>query len=186
MWAGSAADQFIQLTEGMVAEETLEDPLDGPQPHVETVSRYHSIVTARAPEGIHRIGLVLRGHPEQRFLGLGARHGLHVDQAGRSLQLGADRAYTGPDCPPDMLDIGGIPQGDYAPVPWLLGSRGWAAWVQTDGHGARFELGDELQISTRRIAGPLKVHLFTQSSPSARLRAFLRETEAFPAVLPEW
>ena len=30
--------------------------------------------------------------------------------------LGADRRYTGPDCPPEMLDHGGIPQGDYAPV----------------------------------------------------------------------
>ena len=69
---------------------------------------------------------------------------------------------------------------------WLLASRGWAAWVQTDGHGTRFELGDELQLSTRRVAGPLKVHVFTQSTPAARLRAFLRVTEGLPAVLPEW
>jgi hypothetical protein len=58
---------------------------------------------------------------------LGARHGLHVDQAGRSVTLGADRRYTGPDGPADMLDLGGIPQGDYAPLPWILSSRGWAA-----------------------------------------------------------
>src|SRR6185503_15168281 len=51
---------------------------------------------------------------------------LHVDQAGRTVVLGADRRYTGPDCPADMLDLGGIPQGDYAPLPWLLSSRGWA------------------------------------------------------------
>ena len=52
--------------------------------------------------------------------GLGARHGLDFDQRGRRIQLGADRRYTGPDCPPEMLEQGGIPQGDYAPVPWLL------------------------------------------------------------------
>src|SRR5262249_41121306 len=123
--------------------------------------------------------------PEQRFSGLGARHGLHVDQAGRSLQLGADRRYTGPDCPPDMLELGGIPQGDYAPVPWLLGSRGWAAWVETDGHGTRLELGDELALSVRRAGGPLRVHLLCHRTPVARLRAFLRLT-GLPAVLPEW
>ena len=57
------------------------------------------------------------------------------------MRLGADRRYTGPDCPPDMLDVGGIPQGDYAPVPWLLASRGYALWLETDGDGAEFDLG---------------------------------------------
>ncbi len=206
-WTGSADDQFIGLTEGLVAMEELDDPVEAvawhedgaPPPRAGALEfadgsrgtlrfdvaddRVTIAVTAPAP--FHRVALVAPGHPEQRFSGLGARHGLHVDQAGRSLQLGADRRYTGPDCPPDMLELGGIPQGDYAPVPWLLGSRGWAAWVQTDGHGARFELGDELQLSTRRSAGPLKVHLLTQSTPAARLRAFLRMT-GMPAVLPEW
>jgi alpha-glucosidase (family GH31 glycosyl hydrolase) len=198
-WTGSADDQFIGLTEGLVAIEDLDDPVDavelaGDELVFADGSRGalridvlddHVIIEVTVPEPFHRVALLAPGHPEQRFSGLGARHGLHVDQAGRSLQLGADRRYTGPDCPPDMLELGGIPQGDYAPVPWLLGSRGWAAWVQTDGHGARFELGDELQISTRRAAGPLKVHLFTQSTPAARLRAFLRAT-GMPAVLPEW
>ena len=44
------------------------------------------------------------------------------------------------------------------------------------GHGARFELGDEVVLSTRRDAGPLKVHFFTHATPAARLRAFLRLT----------
>src|SRR5919108_3459670 len=132
-----------------------------------------------------RLAFTAPGHPEQQFTGLGARHGLHVDQAGRELQLGADRRYTGPDCPPDMLEIGGIPQGDYAPVPWVLASRGWAAWLQTDGHGARFALGDELAISARAAAGSLVLHVFSAPTPAARLRAFLRLT-GMPALLPEW
>jgi alpha-glucosidase (family GH31 glycosyl hydrolase) len=185
-WAGSAHDEFIQLTEGVMASERLEDPVDGlVEPTREHPAPHHEIVTVVAPEGVHRVGLVLPGHPQQHFVGLGARHGLHVDQAGRHLQLGADRAYTGPDCPPDMLELGGIPQGDYAPVPWLLSSRGWAAWVETDGHGARFDLGDEVVISTRRAAGPLRVHFFTHATAFARLRAFLRLT-GFPQLLPEW
>ena len=180
---GRADDQFIQLTEGMVAEETLADPVDSERFHGPRASRTASRVVT-APARGHRLGLVLKGHPEQRFVGLGARHGLHVDQAGRRLQLGADRAYTGPDCPPDMLDIGGIPQGDYAPVPFVLSSRGWAAWIENNGHGVRCELGDEVILSTRAAAGPLKVHLFTHPTPAAQLRAFLRLTNSVPPVLP--
>lgn len=185
-WAGRAEDQFIQITEGVIASETLEDPVDGlVEPVAQRIGRHHELITVTAPEGVHRIGLVLPGHPQQAFIGLGARHGLHVDQSGRDLQLGADRAYTGPDCPPDMLELGGIPQGDYAPVPWLNCSRGWAAWIETDGHGARFDLGDEVVLSTRRAAGPLRVHFFTHPTAHARLRAFL-ELTGLPPVLPEW
>jgi alpha-glucosidase (family GH31 glycosyl hydrolase) len=185
-WAGTAEDQFIQLTEGVVASETLDDPVDGlVELSVERLGPHHEVVTATAPEGVHRIGIVIPGHPQQQFVGLGARHGLHVDQAGRHVQLGADRAYTGPDCPPDMLELGGIPQGDYAPVPWVLGSRGWAAWIETGGHGARFDLGDEVVLSVRAASGPLRVHLFTHATAFARLRAFLRLT-GLPPVLPEW
>ena len=57
-------------------------------------------------------------------MGLGLRHHARFDQAGRDIQLGADRRYTGPDCPAEMLAEGGVPQGDCAPVPWLLSSRG--------------------------------------------------------------
>ena len=79
-----------------------------------------------------------------------------------------------------MLDVGGIPQGDYAPVPFVLSSRGWAAWIENDGHGVRCELGDEVILSTRAAAGPLKVHLFTHPTPAAQLRAFLRLTDSVP------
>ena len=71
--------------------------------------------------------------------GSGVRHSTSLDQAGRDVQLGADRRYTGPDCPPEMLAEGGIPQGDCAPVPWLQSSRGYAVWCQTDGNGTRFD-----------------------------------------------
>jgi alpha-glucosidase (family GH31 glycosyl hydrolase) len=178
LWDGFADDQFIQLTEGVVKSETLSVADPGrASTRVERISRWHTLV--EVTHDAFRAGLALPGSPH--YTGLGARHGLSVDQAGRSLQLGADRAYTGPDCPPDMLEVGGIPQGDYAPVPWVL-AREWAAWIETEGHGARFDLGPEAVISVR---GPLRVHLFTHATPLARLRTFLRLT-GYPAVLPEW
>ncbi len=47
----------------------------------------------------------------EHFVGLGARHGTEFDQRGRAVQLGADRRYTGPDCPPEMLARGRDPAG---------------------------------------------------------------------------
>jgi alpha-glucosidase (family GH31 glycosyl hydrolase) len=133
-----------------------------------------------------RLGIEWDRRSEERLVGLGARHGTAFDQAGRAIQLGADRRYTGPDCPPDMLSQGGIPQGDCAPMPWLLSSRGYAAWVHTYANGTRFDLaGERIQISTRAHAGPLDVTLLCDPTPAARLRAFCRLT-GFPALLPEW
>jgi alpha-glucosidase (family GH31 glycosyl hydrolase) len=204
-WEGIVADEFIQLTEGVIAQEDLGDPVaavaarhagggvfvldlaDGAPGRLEVAARSPDVVTIAVdvPDRFLRVGLVASGHPEQRFAGLGARHGVHADQAGRDVRLGADRRYTGPDCPLDMLELGGIPQGDYAPVPWLLASRGWAAWLDTEGQGAQFALGDELCVSGRTAAGPLRVHVFGQPTPAARLRAFLRAT-GLPMLLPEW
>jgi alpha-glucosidase (family GH31 glycosyl hydrolase) len=204
-WDGVVGDHFVQLTEGVLAQEDLGDPVRAVagtpagagiwELELEDDTRARLRVDVHGGDQVRlelvperpalRLAFTAPGHPEQHFTGLGARHGLHVDQVGRDLQLGADRRYTGPDCPPDMLEVGGIPQGDYAPVPWVLASRGWAAWLQTDGHGARFALGDELAISARAAAGPLVLHLFCAPTPAARLRAFLRVT-GLPALLPEW
>ena len=117
--------------------------------------------------------------------GTGPRHGLRFDQVGRSVALGADRRYTGPDCPPDMLDIGGVPMGDYAPVPWLISSRGWAAWLDCEGPGAEIDLSREVSISVRRRSGSLRLHLFGDATPAALLRHYCRRT-GFPQLLPEW
>ena len=105
---------------------------------------------------------------------------------GRRIQLGADRAYTGPDCPPDMLAIGGVPQGDYAPAPWFQSSRGYAVHAAGHGNGMRFHFGaDRTTVSARAKAGPLRLTIVTDPSPAARLRRHLRAT-GLPPVLPEW
>ena len=105
---------------------------------------------------------------------------------GRMVQLGADRRYTGPDCPPEMLAEGGIPQGDCAPMPWLLSSRGYGVLAQTFANGTRFDLsGDRLSVSTRALAGPLRARAHVPVTPAARLRALCRQT-GFPSLLPEW
>ena len=102
------------------------------------------------------------------------------------MQLGADRAYTGPDCPAEMLDDGGIPQGDCAPQPWAQSSRGYAVWVETDANGTRFDLaGERITVSTRAVAGPLRLHLFCAPTPLGRLRA-LGGFTGLPMLLPEW
>lgn len=207
--AGQARDRFIQLTEGVIASEELERPV-----RLERVERASGrtcragarlggrMGAARASVALalsdERLTLDLRvdpapfrldadweARPGERFTGLGARHGEQLDQTGRHVRLGADRRYTGPDCPPDILDVGGIPQGDYAPVPWLLASRGYALWLETDGDGAAFDLGHRIAVSSRAAAGAFRLHVLTDPTPAARLRRFLRLT-GLPALLPEW
>src|SRR4051794_12661884 len=208
---GAIEDQWIQWTEGVVAHEELGDPIgvararetpDGLRLELDDgtaatlrielgAERVTLTLEAERPPSsaerpVRRLALTWPGHPEQRFLGLGARHGLRADQSGRTVRLGADRRYTGPDCPPDMLDIGGIPQGDCAPMPVVLSSRGWAAWLDSEADGASFALAEEVELSTREAGGPLRVHLFCAPTPAARLRDYLRACGALPPLLPEW
>ena len=138
---GEVHDRFIRATEGVIAREALsfaERPAS-----VDVVERDDAGITldlvlrtraarrgcasrsSRAHEAVLELGADGRAAAHRRWSGTGARASAspgsapatrqQVDHAGRAIQLGADRAYTGPDCPPDMLELGGIPQGDYAP-----------------------------------------------------------------------
>jgi alpha-glucosidase (family GH31 glycosyl hydrolase) len=207
---GEIRDHFIQLTEGVIASEELElaefvasagvaEPLaDG----VDLGLRFDSArdarlrVTLPCDETVEitldvdgaplRHGAVWDPRADEHFVGLGARHALRVDLAGRSIQLGADRAYTGPDCPPDLLEIGGVPQGDYAPAPWFQSSRGYAMHVGGHGNGMRMDFAPgRATVSARTSAGALRLTILTEPSPAARLRRHLRAT-GLPPVLPEW
>ncbi len=143
-------------------------------------------LTAQADGEPLRLALDWDRRSGEQLVGLGLRHCSSLDQAGRRIQLGADRRYTGPDCPPEMLALGGIPQGDCGPVPWLQSSRGYAVWCQTDANGTRFDSdGDRIAVSTRAVGGPLELRVLCARTPAARLRAFCRLT-GFPALLPEW
>ncbi|WP_026911539.1 glycoside hydrolase family 31 protein [Patulibacter minatonensis] len=142
------------------------EPDPGPGPHLRTGVRWPA--------------------DDARLTGLGARHHPSVDHAGRAIQLGADRRYLGPGCAPALAERGGIPQGDYAPVPFLQSDAGWAAWLDTAGNGTRFDLEDGLVApSVRTVAGPLRLRLHLQATPVARLLAFARATGR-PALLPAW
>jgi alpha-D-xyloside xylohydrolase len=207
---GTVDDLFIQLTEGVIPREErspkersqratvvgrcddaveLDVRLQGGRSAAFTIAlasdqRIDLELTAEGDP--LRFGIEWDRRSEERLVGLGARHGTTFDQGGRQIQLGADRRYTGPDCPPDMLAQGGIPQGDCAPVPWMLSSRGYAAWVHTFANGTRFDLdGERIRISTRAAAGPLRLSLLTNITPAARMRAFCRAA-GFPGLLPEW
>jgi alpha-glucosidase (family GH31 glycosyl hydrolase) len=210
-WAceGTVHDRFVAVTEGVVAREELgfpERPVDADVAfageheveldlalrdgraaalRVALAGPDHAVLELRAAGTPLRTGLEWAAAPGERLAGLGARHTLSVDHAGRRIQLGADRAYTGPDCPPDLLELGGIPQGDYAPAPWLQSSAGYAIWCETHASGTRFDLDGPRRVSTRAAAGPLRVHVLTASSPVARLRGYLALTGR-PALLAEW
>jgi alpha-glucosidase (family GH31 glycosyl hydrolase) len=186
---GVARDQLITLTEGVLVHEERGEWVTLGDEDVEVTSPAADrllISIEPSDEGWLRLGASWPLLDGERVTGLGARHGLDFDQRGRRIQLGADRRYTGPDCPPELLEQGGIPQGDYAPVPWLLSSAGWAAWVETSGPGVEVDLSEDLvSVSVRSAAGPLRLHLLVAPTPAARLRAFLRET-GLPALMPEW
>jgi hypothetical protein len=135
LWAadGSSHDQFLQPTEGVIPAEELEPltRLESAEPVAQTAGelglrgslghgREARLTLRVAPERVEleyevepapvRLGVEWEARPGERFTGLGARHGEALDQTGRKVRLGADRRYTGPDCPPDMLDVGGIPR----------------------------------------------------------------------------
>jgi alpha-glucosidase (family GH31 glycosyl hydrolase) len=206
---GTANDHFVQFTEGVIAAEEL-----GPHERAvrgTMIAQDPSLILDIQFEGgrkgqitltLHEderftLKLTAEGQPlrlafdwdrrsEEHFVGLGARHGTEFDQRGRAVQLGADRRYTGPDCPPEMLAAGGIPQGDCAPMPWMLSSRGYGVLAQTYANGTRFDMSsDRTSVSTRALAGPLVLEFMCQPTPAARLRALCRQT-GFPALLPEW
>ena len=207
---GTVHDHFIHFTEGVVAREDLA-PVE--RARVAVVERCSSDrATLRlelsggrravfevgvladdracleiAPDGDPlRVAIDWRRRADERFVGLGARHHTQLDQAGRLIQLGADRRYTGPDCPAELLAAGGIPQGDCAPVPWLISSRGYAVWMRSESNGIQFDLSSErVSASARSVAGPLRMDFLCDPTPVSRLRAFCRLT-GFPAVLPEW
>jgi alpha-glucosidase (family GH31 glycosyl hydrolase) len=207
---GTVHDQLIHLTEGVITHEERTPPerawkatvsaceTDAVELELTLSGGRTARLRIAVPSGERvELGLDADGAPlrlgiewdqraEERLVGLGARHSTRLDQAGRTIQLGADRRYTGPDCPPELLEQGGIPQGDYAPVPWLLSSRGYAVWVRTDANGTQFDLsGERISVSTRANAGPLQLEVLSDGTPAARLRAFCRMT-GFAPVLPEW
>jgi alpha-glucosidase (family GH31 glycosyl hydrolase) len=220
VWAceGEVRDRFVQVTEGVIADERLGFPeravaatavnVHGVRPlsirdgrscvlglrlqggrraslQIELVGPEHLLLEFEAEGDPLRLAFEWDARAEERFAGLGAHHALRVDHAGHEVQLGAGRSYTGPHCPPDLLALGGIPQGDYAPAPFLQSSRGYALWCETYGNGTRFELDEPTRVCTRAKAGPLRLHVFTDPTPAARLRRYLGLT-GMPAVMPAW
>ncbi|HEX4110717.1 MAG TPA: TIM-barrel domain-containing protein [Solirubrobacteraceae bacterium] len=208
--AGTVHDQFIHLTEGVIAREELGVPEQaaaaslveaGPERlvlalafeggregllSIEFQGPEH-VLLELVPDGeALRAALEWDTRDGECFAGLGVRHHPRLNHAGREVQLGADRRYTGPDCPPDMLANGGIPQGDCAPVPWVSSSRGYSLWLQGAGNGIRFAFGgDRTSASARTASGPLRLHVLCDPTPAARLRRYCRLT-GLPALLPEW
>jgi hypothetical protein len=131
---GAVEDQFIQLTEGVIAQEdcapaerslhavladecrdgvVLEVSLEGGR-HVRLsieLADPDRVELVLTPDGAPlRLAIDWDRRSEERIVGLGARHSTRLDHAGRRIELGADRRYTGPDCPPEMLARAGFPR----------------------------------------------------------------------------
>ena len=208
--ACAASDHLITLTEGVLVDEQRSERESVLLPDAGAVSaggeQRFELATSSGRRVVLRVAipaarellieLEAGGEPLRigaswalgtcEFLtGTGARHGLRFDQTGRTIALGADRRYTGPDCPPDMLDIGGVPMGDYVPVPWVVSNRGWAAWVDCGGPGVELDLSADISLSVRSASGPLRLRLFGDPTPAALLRRYCRHT-GLPQLLPEW
>ena len=131
-----------------------------------------------------RMGPPLRG--AARRAGRAARHRSSTRRAATSSSA-PTAATPGPTARRSCSPEGGIPQGDCAPVPWLLSSRGYAVWVQTEANGTRFDLSASGSRSrparSRRAAASCSC--CATARPAARLRQLCRLT-GFPALLPEW
>jgi alpha-glucosidase (family GH31 glycosyl hydrolase) len=215
--AGLVRDRFLPQTEGVMAREDAAPTERSATARIVERSDEHVVLDVTLASDRHqrlelrfvgpgRVDLVLKTagsamrhgvewdvRSPEHFAGLGARHAASVDHGGRSVQLGADRRYTGPHCPPELLELGGIPQGDYAPVPFLQSSHAYGLCVHSFANGLRFDLRRTVEslaapsnaVSARLNGGPLHLTVFTAASAIARLRGFLRLT-GYPPVLAEW
>ena len=195
---------FIQLTEGVVPTRSW--PSGAPmEAELEDAARRRRVWTLRRPPAGLRIdaGTSARRPTGRVRVGRGAALGAAgasaspasaratacaFDQAGRAVRLGADRRYTGPDCPPEMLEVGGIPQGDYVPVPWLLVERGLRALARDATATARCStLGSASRRRRPRARRPgrsaARVH---RSRRRRRGCAATCALTGLPALLPEW
>ena len=107
--------------------------------------------------------------------------------AGRCVQLGADRRYTGPDCPPELLEDGRHPAGrlragSLAPLLGRLGGLG------RDLRRRASSSTSPASTSSSRSAPPRARCGFTSSSTPPPRRACAPSSSAtgLPALLPEW
>ncbi len=208
---GVARDVLLQFTEGVVPIEERSAPRRVIHARVleRRAERRDVLAAAPGPEHRHarhrrvratggsrcawtptarRCGSVWAGSAprDERLCGLGPAPPA-APRSGRPGHPARRRPpLPGPDCPEEMIEEGGIPQGDCAPVPWLLSSRGYGVWCRTAANGTRFDLaGERVEISTRAHAGALELELLCASTPAAALRGLCRLT-GWPALLPEW
>ena len=181
---GTASDQLITLTEGVIPHEER-----GPREPSARAAVTATGPSARSSRSTRPPPRSAPGSSGRCVAGRAAHRARRAPRARLRPARALRRARLGPPLHRPRLparDARGRRHsaGRLRPVPWLVSSHGWAAWLETDGAGAEFDLtGDTVSISARTAAGPFRLHLFGHPTPAARLRAFVAE-HGFAPVLP--
>ena len=188
---GTASDRFLALTEGVIPHEDL-----GPRRERAAIPTVSSSLPSRRAPRLRSPSPPDPARCARERTGPSRRASASPDSAPATACAWTSpaapctwapiAATPGPTAREELLELGGIPQGDYAPAPWLNSSAGYGAWLRTNGAGVRIDLArGRTGASARAAAGPLRLHLLLDPTPAARLRRYCALT-GFPALLPEW
>ena len=205
-------DRFVQVTEGVIADEALGLPRARGRRRrsrcATSAARRSTLRAQRRPPraAAHRARGPRAPRARARGRGRAAAPGARVGRARRrSASPGSARATrcasttpgarssSAPTAPtpaptarPTCSTLGGIPQGDYAPAPWLQSSRGYArlAARRRQRHALRARRAERAVVDARGAPGRCALHLLTDPTPAARLRRYLRADRAARRCCP--
>ena len=126
------------------------------------------------------------GTPSSASPGSAPRHGLHVDQAGRSVGSAPTAATPAPTARPTCSTRAASRRATTrrcrGRCPRAAGRRG----SRRVGHGARSRSATRSRSPRAPPPGRCGCTCSARRTPAARLRAFLRAAGSLPALLPEW
>ena len=184
--AGESRDQFIQLTEGVIAAEELErrPPRRGRQGRAARRARHDRAgrPTRRLPHWAPT-GRPGRASASPASAPATASSSIRPAGASGSAPTAATPARTArPTCSTSAVSR----RATTRPCPGCSPAAATRSGSRRGGDGVELDLSHRISVSTRAAAGPFRLHVLTDPTPAARLRRFLRLSASLPALLPEW